>query len=690
MKSLRQIFEAVGNIQPRHSTSRRPNRRRGIALEPLESRNLLSVNVRSIDGSGNNLLHQDWGSTGEDLLRMAPAEYSDGVSAPAGSDRASARTISNLLAAQSGDLLNNRDMSAFVYAFGQFLDHDIDLTGSATPAEAMSIPVPSGDPYFDPTATGTRTIDMVRSQYDPATGTGVDNVRQQFNSITAFIDGSQIYGSDAQTAASLRTFSGGRLRTSEGNLLPLDASGSMFLAGDVRANENVDLTAMHTLFVREHNRLADQFAAQHSDWTDEQLYQAARRIVIGELQAITYNEFLPALLGPAALPAYRGYNPRVNPDITNEFSTAAFRLGHSLLGSDIEFLDNAGNEVHDEVELRDAFFNPLLLEETGIDSIFKYLASDRAQELDTHLVDDVRNFLFGEPGQGGLDLAALNIERGRDHGLADYNATRVAYGLPAVHTFADITRDVNMQNALRAAYGDVNHIDLWVGGLAEDHIPGASVGPLFQRILTDQFVRLRDGDRFWYERYLKGEELTQVRETTLADVIRRNTETNNLQENVFFFRASISGHVAVTPPPNGGPQTTAQPGPGPQDHRQPAANITVRLVDAAGSIVATTRTRADGSYSFDHLDLGTYRVEIQVPRGLTLVHSPMHAIAITRGMTVASVDFDMAPLPQLLAPKPPSDGANDGTSPPSVVQQPPVHQDPPPPPLARSRQLHRR
>ena len=160
--------------------------------------------------------------------------------------------------------------------------------------------MPSGDPYFDPTATGTQTIALNRSQYDPATGTTLGNARQQFNSITAFIDGSQIYGSDPQTAASLRTLSGGRLKTSEGNLLPLDASGSMFMAGDVRVNENIELTAMQTLFVREHNRLADQFAAApSSDWTDEQLYQAARRIVIGELQAITYNEFLPALLGPA-------------------------------------------------------------------------------------------------------------------------------------------------------------------------------------------------------------------------------------------------------------------------------------------------------------------------------------------------------------------------------------------------------
>jgi peroxidase len=681
MKSLRQIFEALVQVKSRQAALRRPGRRRAIALEPLESRNLLSANVRSIDATGNNPVNPDWGSSGENLLRMAPAEYSDAISAPAGSDRASARAISNLLAAQSGDMLNNRDMSAFVYAWGQFLDHDIDLTGSATPVEPLPIPVPSGDPYFDPAATGTQTIGLNRSQYDAATGTAVGNVRQQFNSITAFVDGSQVYGSDPQTAASLRTLSGGRLKTSEGNLLPLDSAGSMFLAGDVRVNENIELTAMQTLFVREHNRLAAQFAAEHPTWTDEQLYQAARRIVIAELQAITYNEFLPALLGAGALPAYRGYNPGVNPDIANEFSTAAFRLGHSLLGSDVEFLDNSGNGVHESVELRDAFFNPLLLQETGIDSIFKYLASYRAQELDTHVVDDVRNFLFGQPGQGGLDLAALNIQRGRDHGLADYNATRVAYGLPAVRTFADITRDVNTQNALRAAYGNVNNIDLWVGGLAEDHVPGASVGALFKRILTDQFVRLRDGDRFWYERDLTGDELARVRDTSLADVIRQNTQTNNLQENVFFFRASISGHVAVMSLRAGAPENSTIGGEAPQGPRQPMANVPVQLVDDAGIVIATTRTRADGSYLFNHLDLGTYRVHILLPRGLALVHSNMHDVSITRGMNISAVDFDVAPLPPLISPTPPPGAPSDQTNPPRIAQQPPANQAPAPPPL---------
>lgn len=227
--------------------------------------------------------------------------------------------MSNLLAASpAGGVTNDRDFTAMAYAWGQFLDHDIGLTGSASPRESLPIAVPAGDPSFDPTGAGTVTIGMSRSAWDPATGTGAGNPRQQVNAITAFIDGSQVYGSDATRAAALREFSGGRLRTTAGGLLPFNTGGlanandahvvpdsRLFLAGDVRANENPELIALQTLFVREHNRLAAATAATNPGWSDEQLFQHARRTVIAELQKITYEEFLPAILGDGT-PAARG------------------------------------------------------------------------------------------------------------------------------------------------------------------------------------------------------------------------------------------------------------------------------------------------------------------------------------------------------------------------------------------------
>ena len=605
--------------------------RRHARVELLEGREMFAADFRSVDGTGNNLAHPDWGSTEEDFLRRAPAEYSDGLSAPAGTDRVSPRLVSNLLSAHpEGAILDENGLSGYVYGWGQFLDHDIDLTMSADPAESFNISVPTGDLFFDPLATGTQTMSLSRSEYDPATG--LTTPRQQVNSITAFIDGSMVYGSDKTTADSLRTFVGGQMKTSTGNLLPVDAASGQFQAGDIRANENPNLIALQTLFVREHNRVATKMAADHPDWNDERLYQEARKIVVGEIQAITYNEYLPSLLGRGAIQAYRGYNPQVNPGISNEFATAAFRFGHSTLDDQIEFLDNQGNEVHDPLSLRDAFFNAGVVQETGIDPILKALASDVAERIDTKVIDDVRNFLFGAPGQGGFDLVSLNIQRGRDHGLADYNATRVAYGLRPVQSFADITKDVAVQNALREAYGNVNNIDLWVGGLAEDHVRGASVGPTFQRIMADQFSRLRDGDRFWYERDLQGPALDSVRHTTLAGVIQRNTLTSNLQDNVFIFRTSIEGRAFQDANRNGL-----------VDPREAGlAGLTVTLEDADGAVVATTKTRQDGSYRFEGVELGRYKVRIQPAAGQQATASAVKDVAITRGQNVGGVDFGLA------------------------------------------------
>ena len=639
----RQLQRIVSAAHQR--SGRKATQPRRLRLEKLEERLPFAADIQSFDGTGNNLLNPTWGSNESQFLRMAAAEYGDGISTPAGADLPSARVISNALAAHpETDLLNDRDLSAFIYAWGQFLDHDIDLTGTASPAESFDIAIPTGDSSFDPNATGAQSMSLTRSAYDPATGQALGNARQQLNSISAFIDGSQVYGSDAATAASLRTFVGGKLKTSDGNLLPTDPSNpQFFIAGDIRVNENVELIAMQTLFMREHNRVADQISKANPKLTDEQIYQQARRTVIAELQVITYKEFLPALLGPNALKAYQGYNPNVNPGIANEFATAAFRLGHSMLGSDVEFLDNNGNEVHDAVELRDAFFNPGLVKETGIDSILKYLASDRAEEIDTRIVDDVRNFLFGQPGQGGLDLASLNIQRGRDHGLADYNSVRAAYGLPKAMSFADITPDIAVQQQLEATYGSVDKIDLWVGGLAEKHLPGASVGPLFSRIIADQFARLRDGDRFWYQRMFSGNELRQLEQTTLAGVISRNSTITNLQPEVFFFRTSISGQVFADNNADGKRQSV----------ENGVSGIVVNLLDLSGNLVATTRTLADGSYRFTGLDLGKYRVQEVATQGAKVTTAAIE-LALTRGMDVRGIDLGLAKPTTPQSPKPPA------------------------------------
>ena len=605
-----------------------------LELEQLEHRELLSGDaVHSIDGTGNNLLHPDWGSTDELLLRFAPAEYGDGISSPSGVQRPSAREISNELVAHSNEnTLNERDLTAYIYVWGQFLDHDLDLTKSASPTEIFNIQVPVGDPLFDPNSTGTQVIPLKRSVFNTSTGTNVQNPRQQINQVSAWIDGSMIYGSDSIRSAALRTFLSGKLNvleTAVGQLPPLNTLGlpnnndahrspdnELFLAGDVRSNENIELTSMHTLFIREHNRLANEIAAADGSLSDEQIYQRARALVIAELQVITYREWLPALLGQNALKPYRGYNQNVNPSIANEFSTAAFRL-HSTINDDVEFFDNNGRpikfsyvneagqtiDVNGEIALFEAFSNPNLFKQTGVDGILKYAASTHAEELDNQIVDSLRNFLFGKPGQGGLDLASLNIQRGRDHGLGNYNAVRDAYGLPRVTSFAQITTDPDLRKSLQSLYGNVNNIDLWVGGLAEDHVRGSSTGPLIQRILSDQFARLRDGDRFWYQRSFSGSALAQLERTTLADIIERNTGVEGLQDNVFFFKAEIRGHVFIDRDGNGA-----------RDRGEPAIpGVLVQLYNDEGVLIASTRTGSHGNYTFASFhETGDYQVRVVV------------------------------------------------------------------------------
>lgn len=499
---------------------------------------------RTIDGTDNNLADTELGSTDEPLLRLATVEYGDGISTPAGDDRPGAREISNAVADQVTTETNAAGLSDATWLWGQFIDHDISITEGAEPAEPFNIPVPAGDPDFDPLGTGAVEIGLNRSVFEEGS-----EPREQINQITAWIDGGMVYGSDQERADALREFEGGRLLLTDDNLLIFNEAGlpnagitgtpeeqaGLFLAGDVRANENSALAAMHTLWAREHNRIADQLAYENPELTDEQLYQQAREIVIAEIQVITYRDFLPAILGENAIAEYDGYDSSVDPTIANEFSTAAYRFGHTMLSDTLLRLDSDGNEIDaGHLELKDAFFDSQHILDHGIDSLLRGVASQAANEIDNQVIDGVRNFLFGPPGAGGFDLASLNIQRGRDHGLADYNQTRIDLGLDPVTDFADITSDTELQDRLRTLYGSVDNIDLWVGGLAEDHVDGASIGETFQTIIADQFTRLRDGDRFWYENVLDGDELEEVESTTLADVIQRNTDIYGLQDDVFF------------------------------------------------------------------------------------------------------------------------------------------------------------
>ena len=637
-----------------------------------------ATGYRSIDGTGNNLENPDLGSAGTDLLRTSPVAYADGISSPSLPQDASARAISDILNNQADpnnptqdlNTVDQNSLSDFGYAFGQFIDHDLSLTPTNS-GELLQI---LADPN-DPSHMANQSFE--RSSFDPSTGTSASNPRQQINAVTSFLDLSQVYGSSAAVADALRTHTGGLLKTSPGNMLPYDNSTyftpaqlaainmandaqavstqNLFVTGDVRGNENVELTALQTLFVRNHNLIASELQKEHPDWTDEQLYQEARKINIAQYQNIIYNQYLPDLLGPTALPQYTGYNPNVDPAIATEFSTVAFRFGHSLLSGGIERQNNSGQDILPNdpagaaISLATDFFDPNVLNPNGvvdpltghistdIGAILKGDADGNAQADDLLAISDVRNLLFANGGlqNNGQDLIARDIERARDDGIGSYNQLRVAYGLPAVTSFAQITSNVQVQQELQKAYGSVVNIDPFEGGLAEDHVAGSDMGPLFTRIIADQFNRLRAGDRFFYlNESWTPDELRLVRQgNTLAKIIEANTNVKNLQSDVFVFNASISGNVLSHSQKTDG---------------RGVSGITVQLEDDNGNVLATTVTDSKGHYLFNQLNgvsaTGDYTVRLVVPSGFTQASTNPSPILISRGgANVTGVNFDVEP-----------------------------------------------
>ncbi len=467
-----------------------------------------------------------------DKKGMAP-RYTDG-STPNYNSFPNPRVVSNELFDLKSDLTDPRGVTDYSVFWGQFLAHDISSTLTEA-SEPMAITVPDGDPDFP---VGS-FIGLFRSTSVDGTGDSMSNPRKSINGVSSFIDASMIYGT-GDRADQIRTFAGGRLLTSEHALLPFENGGPSFLAGDSRVNENFALIALHTLFVREHNRYADLIHLKRPEWTDGQIYLAARLIVSAEIQAVTYNEYLPSL--GISLKAYTGFKESVAANGIAEVLTTGFRLGHTQTPPLRLFMDESGNK--DFVPLLATFFNPGGFNGHMLNNILRGGAFMKAQKVDLQMIDDLRNLsLFG--GAVLLDLAAMDIQRSRDRGILDYNSVRVAFGLKKVKDFKSITKNKSVQKKLQTLYGNVNNIDLFAGMLAEDPLKNSSVGPTINAMLKMQFERLRDGDRFFYKNdpALKtgaiaqlGYGLPWIETRTMSDIIRDNTSVTDREIPLFVFK----------------------------------------------------------------------------------------------------------------------------------------------------------
>ncbi|CAG0879688.1 unnamed protein product [Cyprideis torosa] len=501
---------------------------------------------RQLDGSCNNLRNPNWGRANSAMQRLLPAAYEDGVFLPrmrsvTGRPLPSPRVVR----VNVGEDMDVPDLGStlMVMVWGQFITHDINLAAIFKIDESNTgimccmngtmidppphpgcfpIPIPRDDPFFS--RFNQRCMEFVRSMPGPRPDCGFGHA-EQMNQITHFIDASGVYGSSLEESIDLRTFSGGLLagrNFQQSFILPVDdredalcenSTMGCLRAGDTRVNEQPGLGTLHTVFLRIHNTIARDLGARNPHWEDETIYQETRRIIAAIMQHITYNEFLPVILGREymakqdILPRKHGfaddYSETLNPSMVNEFQAAAFRFGHSQISGILKLIRrNGGRTEVAHTNLSPHLLNPnIMYTNMAVENLIRGFVRTPSQSTDRYFTGEVSNRLFQGQNDFGLDLPAINMQRGRDHGLPGYNSYRELCGLPRAKRFEDLldVMDHKTIAIFSEVYEHVDDIDLYIGGVAELRVPGTDVGPTFHCILSDMFTRLKKGDRFWYE-----------------------------------------------------------------------------------------------------------------------------------------------------------------------------------------------
>eukprot|EP00737_Agarophyton_chilense_P000910 gb/GEZJ01001013.1/.p1 GENE.gb/GEZJ01001013.1/~~gb/GEZJ01001013.1/.p1 ORF type:complete len:570 (-),score=63.46 gb/GEZJ01001013.1/:395-2104(-) len=410
----------------------------------------------------------------------------------------SARVVSNAMADQREDIPSKSRINELFVFFGQFIDHD--LVSTPVSDVEVPIPVPADDNWLSQSY-----LSFKRSLRQRVTTSS--ETERPISVVSSALDLSTVYGVDADRNKALREDNSCRMKVSDGNFLPYNTGGftnspsrtkDFYLAGDTRVNEHAMLTILHTIFVREHNHICSQlqlvpFLAARSP---SALYETARAINIAQYQKIIYEEWLPLMLG-RSMKKYQGYQATVNPTVSVEFSTAGFRVGHTMVGNGVSRMDAFGRRTN--IAMQDMFFSGSNLKGGDIEQFVRGAMKTRAQQVDTKTVDALRNFLFSNVrGEEGIDLVALNLQRGRDHNIARYKQLRQFLTGVGPSSFSDISRDRSKQTLLETAYDKVEDVEAWVGLMAEDNSFSSPMGATNTELWRREFERLRDGDRWFY------------------------------------------------------------------------------------------------------------------------------------------------------------------------------------------------
>ncbi|XP_032902011.1 eosinophil peroxidase-like [Amblyraja radiata] len=572
-----------------------------------------SNRYRTINSQCNNRKNPRLGAANGAFARWLPAQYEDGFSLPKGWNRRTlysgfrlplVRRVSNKILQVANQMIPlDQDYAHIFVQWGQWLDHDLDLapqSGSiqtfnegihcdktcARRSPCFPIRIPRNDYRFN---SSVGCMPFLRSA--PVCGIGDlgssfghfhNHVREQLNAVTAFIDSSMVYGSVRFVANRIRNhttdlgmlminqnysdngleylpFSSGELEN-PCTMNPNSTGVPCFMAGDGRVNEHLGLLSFHVLFLREHNRLARELKRLNPHWSGETTYQEARKIMGAFHQIITFRDYIPKLIGPAAmrkfLPPYVGYNYSIDPRIANVFATACFRYAHVT----IQPLVHRFNENYQEhpqypnIPLRSSFFSPWrIVHQGGIEPILRGLLANPAkrQKQNRMIVDELRQHLFELTNRLPLDLASLNLQRSRDHGLPGYNAWRRFCGLAEPKNVKDLTailRNSRLARDLFKLYGTAENIEPWLGGVSEPSVRGGRLGPLLACLAGQQFKNLRDGDRFWWEHQgvFTIDQQKALKQVSLSRVICDNTRIEEVPRDAFRFRSYPKGYVSCT------------------------------------------------------------------------------------------------------------------------------------------------
>ncbi|KAM3956103.1 LOW QUALITY PROTEIN: chorion peroxidase-like [Aphomia sociella] len=548
---------------------------------------------RSIGGECNNPATPSWAvHTGYE--RLLPPDYSDGTwamrASTIGLPLPSARAVSGALVLDASHPSATHNL--MFMQFGQFIAHDTTAGVMYTIGNGSAISCCSGDgEAFLPLelqhwacapiniAPGDefygqfrhQCLNFVRTQLAPSSDCSVGYAKQM-NGATHIPDLSHLYGNSEEKVAKLRA-PGGLLNTFNDfgrDLPPLTDrkeclttkdGAACFESGDSHGNQIISLTVLHTIWTREHNRIARALSRLNPDWTENIIFMETRRILQAEFQHIIYNEYLPLLIGPELVqifglspsPEYSSsYDSHVNPSLTAEFSTAAMRFGHSVVDSNIMVPSAKTGGIYETVFIPELMFQPSRMRlKQFLDRLLTGLCWQPMQSVDPFVTEGLSRYLFHGGNPFGLDLASINIQRGRDY-VRSYNHYRRLCGLPPYVDFNQFPRSAAQR--LSSVYASPEDIDLWVGGLLEEAVDGGVVGPTFAHILADQFARLKRGDRYFYEYgpdvnpgAFTPSQLAEIKKVTLSRIICDNRDGIELfaQSPNAFLRSDLPGNEAV-------------------------------------------------------------------------------------------------------------------------------------------------